>query len=449
MSMQRSSSRTQERKEQALATILGASSFQEVNWRTLMQQGVLIKLTISHCGFAAKLGLDDLGISVADERERQALARTLRLGEKRLLPEEYHTQLGRLESGARRALRIRSFSTELGAFLPRTAYDGWKEENEAYQARYFAFRDELIEKHQELVRQLLAEYEIVARSIYQRLRETRPDLISQQSETSFLASYCNRVAALIPDPSRIEQSFGYQVRLRESLAEVQALEVAQEASAAGMLTPQRLRAEAEQVDWQSTTLERDLRAQAQEQKKAMIDSFLTALVGELRTSIYEVMTDVLSTLEKQAPGNFSGRSVGRSVMQLKNLVKQIETLNFYGDREIEAMMREVQEVIDLDPARRERSLPEIKEKMRAIATVTRETLLSLGVEPRSGREVGILDIPSPGSVRAARLELGLDTEALAAALPEAQPRLGRRLAPETVPLWEPQDERPARLLPVS
>jgi hypothetical protein len=436
--MQLSSLRTQQRKEQTIATILGAPSFQEIDWRTLMQQGVLVKLVIRHCGFATRLGLDDLGIAVADERERQALARTLRLGEKRLLPEEYHAQLERLESGARRALRTRSFATELGAFLPRGAYDGWKEENEAYKARYFAFRNELIEKHQDLVRQLLEEYEIVARSTYQRLKETRPDLI-KESETSFVAAYCNRIASLIPSPARIEQSFAFQVRLRESRAEVQAL----------TLQPSELRAQAEQEDWQSTTLERDLRAQAQEQKKAMIDSFLTALVGEVRALTYEVMVDVLATLEKQTPGNFSGRAVGRSMMQLKNLMERLTTLNFYGDREIETMMREVQEVIDLDPKRRERSLSEIKEKMRAIATVTRETLLSLGEEPRSGREVGILDVPSPGSVRAARLSLGLDTEALLAAMPEGRLRSGRLSAAETLPLWEPQEERPGRLLPIS
>src|SRR2546428_99558 len=85
-------------KEQVIATLLGRPSFEEIDWRTLMKQGVLVRLRIRRCRFTAKLELADLGVSGSSARVRQALSRTLVLGEKRLLPETYMTALEKIES---------------------------------------------------------------------------------------------------------------------------------------------------------------------------------------------------------------------------------------------------------------------------------------------------------------------------------------------------------------
>ena len=68
------------RKEQVIATLLVRPTFEEIDWRTLMKQGVLVRLRIQRCRFTTKLELADLGVSVKDDRVRQALARTLVLG---------------------------------------------------------------------------------------------------------------------------------------------------------------------------------------------------------------------------------------------------------------------------------------------------------------------------------------------------------------------------------
>jgi hypothetical protein len=430
----------QRRKEQTIATILGKSSFQQVDWRLLMQEGVLVRITIRRCRFTAKLELSDLGLTVQDARVRQAIARTLVLGEKRLLPERYIASLSRVESGARRLLAKNSFRTELGAFIPVTAYDAWKQETEACKQRYFALRDEILDTHERLVEQILAEYRIVARETYRRLQEISPALLAD-SEERFVLEYADRISALIPDRNRIQDSFAFTIDLVDGVKRMN--ELAEEEASSSMLTsqvqPGQLRMQAEERDWQREQMQRDLLQQAQEKKLSAVDTFLSTIVAHLRSLTYDAMTDVLASMERRDDGKFPPRSL----TQLKNLVAQISQLNFYGDQDLERSMFQIQAILDQEPSTRQRSLGQIRQKLCAIATVARSTLLDLEQEPRSARDLDVPDVPDEISVRQARRELGLDLDE-AAFLQLSLPR-SQRLA-EQIPLFEwVEGERAQRL----
>lgn len=430
----------QQRKEQTIATILGKSSFQQVDWRLLMQEGVLVRVTIRRCRFTAKLELSDLGISVQDARVRQAIARTLVLGEKRLLPERYLTSLSRVESGARRLLAKHSFRTELGAFIPVTAYDAWKQETEACKQRYFALRDEILDEHERLVEQILAEYRIVARETYRRLQEVSPDLLTD-SEERFVQEYSDRIRALIPDRGRIQDSFAFSIDLVDGVKRMNELteEEARSALLAAQVQPEQLRMQAEERSWQREQMQRDLLQQAQEKKQSAVDTFLSTIVAHLRSLTYDAMTDVLASMERRGDGRFPPRSL----TQLKNLVAQISQLNFYGDQDLERSMLQIQAILDQEPSTRQRSLGQIRQKLCAIATVARATLLDLEQEPRSARELEVPDVPDAISVRQARRELGLDLDE-AAFLQLNQPRSERTI--EQIPLFDwAEGERVQRL----
>src|SRR5690242_16954194 len=101
------------RREQTITKVLG----QRADWRLLAQDGVMVRVVIGRCGFTAKLELGDIGVTIADERVRKAIARTLVLGEKRLLPESYMTSLARIESQARRLLATNSFYIKATGFV--------------------------------------------------------------------------------------------------------------------------------------------------------------------------------------------------------------------------------------------------------------------------------------------------------------------------------------------
>jgi hypothetical protein len=77
---------------------------------------------------------------------------------------------------------------------------------------------------------------------------------------------------------------------------------------------------------------------------------------------------------------------------------------------MDRMMAQLQEIVQLSPEARKRSLKEIQTKLRAIATSCRATLLDLEEEPRSARELAIPDFPTETTVRQARATLGLELD---------------------------------------
>ena len=417
------------RKQHIVSQLLG--SYRQVD--QLRNSIVRVQLHIRRCRFVAKFELEDLGITVEDAAVRQALEKQLILGEKRLLPEAYMKQLNRIESGARYALKERSFRTELGAFVPYTTYAQCKAEMETFKQQYFDLRDEIIAQYHTLKRQTLQEYDVIARDAYQRIASTRPDLL-QESQEEFVAAYCNRIAAQIPTRERIRTTFGFTCVPFDEFIQFSA----SQESAAGSLdssTIHEARHQAREHEWRKEAIERDLRLQAQE-RLSMLDTFCTTLVSQLRSQTYDAMCNVLTTLQRR-----SGESLAaQSVKQLKNLLERVKGLNFYGDPEVDRMMQQVQEIVDLSPEARKRSVRDIQEKLRQIATVTRASLLDLEEEPRSARELAIPDYPTETTVRQARTALGLDIDpALFAQLSEmrAERRANGSLA--TASLWDGTD----------
>jgi hypothetical protein len=130
-------------------------------------------------------------------------------------------------------------------------------------------------------------------------------------------------------------------------------------------------------------------------------------------------------------------------MQLNNLINCIRRLNFFGDTEMEQMMARVQAIVDLSPAERQRSIGEITQTFRAIATTTRATLLDLGEDTRAPRaDLGIATFPTDQVVHAARAELclpPLDRQQLAALAPEVRTARAELAGSELWPFAEQQE----------
>ncbi len=419
------------RRQQTVARLLGAQSYATIRWQRLLQEeGTIVELHAGHCGFTTRLQLSDLGIQIEDPEVREKVARWTTLGEKRLLPEAQITAVNRCVGSARRLLKEHAIRTELGYFVPLTAYEAWRTQTEAFQVRYLELRDELIANHRDLVRQVLAEYEVIAADTYRRLRATHPDLV-QEGQQQFVANYCNRIALQIPSPEKIRDSFTFRffrVPGMQQLGGVPAL--AQETSAeqtSASETEERTRARA--------ILEQDVRQDAQQRVNAMLDDFLTSIVAQLRVHIYNVANDVLATLQRRGGESFSSRST----MQLNNLLDAVRRLNVFGDSEIDQMMGRVQAIVDQSPAERNRSIGDIECALRAIATTTRSTLLDLNVETRMpAASLGIAAFPTDQLVNAARAELRLpafDVTRMAALAPEVRTARAELSGPADWSLW--------------
>ena len=95
------------------------------------------------------------------------------------------------------------------------------------------------------------------------------------------------------------------------------------------------------------------------------------------------------------------------IVRLKRLVESVAKLNLYDDAEIETAVQRVQEQITLRSPD-ERSLLSIERTLKSIATVTRQTLVDLGQRPRSARDLGVPDDPTPTQIQLARRQLRVD-----------------------------------------
>lgn len=394
------------RRRHTIATLLGERSFESINWRRLMQDGVLVQLHIRRCRFSTRLTLEDLGVRVDDDSVREKLSRWLVLGEKRLLPVAYMKALARIESNARYTLKERSFRTDLGAFVPSSAYIAWRDATAKLKTQYEALRDEIIANHRSITRQVLAEYEVIAADTYQRLRGTHPELAAETQE-HFVATYCNRITSQIPSPDRIRETFAFTYLLVDGLSQLEEAPAERIAQGDQETTVDAVRSQAQQRAWQRSVLEQDLRRHARERVDTALESFLTSVVGQLRTLTYDAACDVLATLQRRGGESFAHQSV----RQLRNLIVQVRSLNFYGDGEMDRLMEQLEGIVQQSPQQRQRSLADIGRTLRAVATVTRSTLLDLEEEPREAREVAIPDLPTESAVRQARAELGLDLDA--------------------------------------
>jgi hypothetical protein len=327
------------------------------------------------------------------------------MGSKVLLPQKTLRELHAIERAARKWLAEYAIETPFGAFVPYKPYQIWKKGNESFKERFFAKREEIRENYGELVNQLLAEYEQMAAHSYSLLREQQSDIVdSFPTQQAFVRYFRDEVILCnIKTADEFCDTFVYDVELsripflggREEGVEdeeVEELSLQYQAEEEAASSHKRM------LD----DMNRDLVANAREQKSTQIDAFFTAVVGQLRTLTYDVVSSVLTSIKGQ------GALEGRPAIALRNLVEQLGQLNFYEDKDITSIISTVQSIIDT-PAKK-RDVSQIQQQLRNIATVSRGTLLALEFPREEKDEEEELDIavcPTDEQIREAREELSL------------------------------------------
>jgi hypothetical protein len=375
--------------------------------QSLMQEGVVVELSLSRWRARQSLDLDDLGLPPLDAGEAKAVTSIFKLGEKRLLPDSYFNRLAALERTLYRTLDRHSFKSPWGSFVPATAFPAWKEAHAQAEADYLALRDELVRDYGQILELLREQYSVAARRAYRVLNRLEGSLDASRlaEQEAFVGAMWGRITAAIPAAGEIGASFqvcvSYSlVPLPSLLAQGEAAAVSDETAVAALRS--RVSAAEEAEARRKKLIEdmnRDVLAQARARKEELIDGFLAGLVAQLRGLIYQVSTDVLTAMEGKAAVH------NRSLGALKELIAKVERLNFFGDAEATAMIAQIRGLLDREP--RERTPAEIGRVLRAVGTVARGSLIAIGEGPRSARDVGIADAPTTHEIRAARADLGL------------------------------------------
>jgi hypothetical protein len=419
-----------DRQKQELARILnvdanaiGGIKTENPRWLSLMREGVVVKLHIRRWRAKARLDLADLGLpSEADD----LIGDLLNLGDKRLLPQELAKQLEAIESAGRKCLERNGYTTFWGTFVPASNFDAWKAENDNQKARYLAARDEINQSYAAIIGQLTAAYRGAARAAFRRAKALDPRSMSRQDlldEALFVDTFVRRIKAQIPTGKEIYDSFGWEeeytyIPLPSLLAE----DTAEKERIQAERAIERQREELERNDlWRNVQIKEEadrarrdalirmneqVTAEARAKKQQLIDGFLTDLVKQLRATIYEATTDILTTMQKH-----DGKLHPRSVVQLRNLIEQVGQMNFFGDRETADMIRRVRDLFEKRPETR--NAEDLKTTLRDVAIITRASLLDLGEQPRSKRVGATDDVigdadTTPAEITCARRRLCLD-----------------------------------------
>ncbi len=433
-----------EKTRKEVARILGEKDVQilDTKWLEKMEQGVIITIHIRRWRARAKLTFEDLGLPPVQKKEAEVLEELLLLGEKFLLPARYVRALESADSSARKYLNRVAYQTSYGAFVPFTEYAEVKAELGEYRDRYLATGADIAENLDRIKREHLENCSVAARDAYQRLSKLTPRFkrsAKYLDEDQFVEIFLKNISNLVPSQEYVGASFSFDIDVSyiplpslvaRDMADAKRIQAETEAEKTVILAEGRVKAaevdaERERI-WAQRKLEqlheeqalsveeaairdrekklaqmnRDVIEQARKQKEEMVGSFMMDLLVQLRGLVYETTTDVLGSLTGNKQVN------KRSVGQLKNLIEQIDRLNYFGDTEIDQMIMAVKAqftnlVEDVSPE-------DIQKCLQDIAILTRSSLLDLGETPRSARGLGIPDVPSVTLVRRSRQSLGLD-----------------------------------------
>jgi hypothetical protein len=309
------------------------------NWvLKLMQKGVLVQLHIGYWRPYSRLSESELGIS-----EDGSVKEYLQLGRKKLLPPEMVARLENIEKRARYALEENSFKCFWGRFVPVTAWNRWRDENEVIKSQFYAIRDEVISNLPQSIGQLRDIYAQMAKDAYKRSKYN-PDA---EVPESFINSFTEKCLEQIPSPDDMRRLFKYE-------------EIYTYIPLPNQLILQQTGSSPEDA------MRRQIAQEMNDHKQEMVADFLAEINTSLRGAVIQVCQSVKDSIRR------NDRLVPRSVMGLRNLLSKLERLNFHDDDQLTKMIDDIRSEIN-KPADK-RDIPNLDSVLSEVLDSCREQI---------------------------------------------------------------------------
>jgi hypothetical protein len=455
-----------------------------------MKEGVVITLHISRPRFWSRLTLDDLGLGQrAISAEATDIINTyFQLGRRSLLPKRYQDWLGSAESSARSCLARYALKSHWGFFVPLTRYQEWKEDNSRMETEFFEVKDAILTNYEAIIEEMVDAHRPLAEDAWRRLlvgtamyeqeklsstttallEEVVEHLRAGHGKESFVENYLECIRAAMPQKQEIEEGFEYRVERgviplpsllardmeqadrvyqdravqdAETQARLAAIEV-QRRTEMQKLTLQQQQEREEQHhklqlerrrQQQQLEMEQDVLRDARRQKERLVQEFYTGIVQQINGLIFSVSDNVLQSLD-----DHNGILRGPVSAQLRNLVTQLEQLNFVSDEQVEKQIARLRAVLPKPDESDKAAKGLAKIDTSRISTVVRELnheaeliLIDLGSQPkpRVKRQAamtgeGLLDL---GTQRRARPGDVFTSEPVEAQTRKQRPRPRKRV----------------------
>lgn len=367
------------------------SKSKEIDFNVFLQDGVIISLEIKRWRGKNKLEQDELGLQQdASQAYDNFMKKYVTLGFKNLFPKDILEKISSVEVRARKNLKEYSYESPWGRFVPLTAYERWKENNEKMQEEFFKIRDEIVDNYDEIVERVKSDYIPLAGTVYKRENNIP---LSKQTEIpkSFINDFLTNILDQIPSPEEIKESFIYEINLSslpdlitgmDSVMPSTAPTSGVTATSPAISNTERLVEKLPEEALTGSTLDvfekQEKKKQIQEdinksvlgKDNEKLESFLSSVLGQIREISIEASKDILTSID-----NNDGKLVGRASIRARNLIDKVRAMDFYGDSRLRELMDDLEKLLDEKP--KKRSIEKIKEQVEQIKNYSEESLSEL------------------------------------------------------------------------
>lgn len=330
----------------------------EIDVSVVLREGVIATLSIGRWRAQQRLLPEDIGFEKEDTTLMQEY---MSLGQKTLIPPIIQRKLNSIENTARYALKRHSLDTPFGIFVPASAYPALDLEMKRFESAWFHERDLLVSKMRANLREVRQAYGEVAKMVFETCGRDKA------------RKYAKRIVQGIPLPETVTDSFTF---------EFQVFNVPQPA-----LLDRAIRTKIVKEERESGKLQREdklnkmnelILERYAERKQRQVDAFLTGVNSQVRGMVHEAVTAALDS-HKHNKDQF----VGRTALQLQNMVKRFNMMNILNDKEIEKEIKTLQDQLDLKP--KDRTNSEIKNCLTNLEAISKEVELELNQRVARGR----------------------------------------------------------------
>ena len=299
----------------------------------LMSQGLIIKLSVHRWGATSSINFHDLGLKFIDDDSKDFMKKYINLGSQKLLPPEELRKIRAIDGKARNNLKNHSFNTVWGRFVPVTAFDSWKEENDKIHREFIECAKSIGRRYNSIVESVKADYRNLARDVWARLYPNNKEDVND----SFVEHFVEEIINKIPTREDLVASFKYNV----VYISIPMPSVIENDIAKAQETKRKSEMAVFKQELEKRTQER-IADEYIKKKEELIDDFLESTVSSMRKYVSDLCDNVLQSI---ARGKKSGHVNKNHINKLRHMVKKIRLLNFYDDIEIQANLDDLDQEI--------------------------------------------------------------------------------------------------------
>ena len=341
----------------------------------LMSQGVIVRLKIGRWVGSTKLTPEALGLKFAGEEGLHFTNTYLNLGTQKLMPPKMMHEIMTLDTRARTLLSNYSFDTVWGRFVPFTAFDQWERENKAIHDEYIKAAIALGSKYDEMIATIKEDYKNMAKDVWVRMYSEDKG----NPTPAFIEDFVSKVVEKIPSQTDIISSFRYDttyfvIPMPSFVAD-------------NIAKADQIKRESELAQF-SSELEKDAKRRISEdyikRKKELVDGFLQSTISEMRKYVAELCDVVLISISSKKGGVKVNTG---HINKLKAMIKKVKLLNFYNDKEITDLLKDLE--WELDKVQGDMNYDSIAGKLKNIVEETKKEFTPQDFNP----SISILELP--------------------------------------------------------